>query len=160
MRNFYDYPPKRYHDAHTGVERISYFNVALGEHILLKVKELISDIRSLDTSLQLEFLRSFFDDEGCIDFRPRKGVRRVRGYQKDRKILLLVKKLLTQSGIGSRVVYPNEIVVTGKKDLCLFQELINFSPGVRINGNRSNSIWKKSYEKRELLRRAIASYER
>ena len=35
MRNFYDYPPKRYHDAHTGVERISYFNVALGDHILL-----------------------------------------------------------------------------------------------------------------------------
>lgn len=45
-----------------------------------------------------------------------------------------------------------------KKNLDLFAAEINFSPGVCVNGNRSNSAWKESLEKREILRRALASY--
>lgn len=159
MSTYYQYAPKRYVDLKTGVERVSYFNVALGSHIIRKTKELLRDIPHLPPRLQLEFLRSFFDDEGCIDFRPQRGLRRIRGYQKDVQILKVIQLLLHNIGIESRLVLPNEVMIVGKKNLLAFQEHIGFSEGVRINGKRSNSIWKKSYEKRILLKRAIASYQ-
>ena len=106
------------------------------------------------------FPRAFFDDdEGCVDFRPHKNARRVRGYQKNKDLLYLVQKLLEAFSIRSTVTAPNEIVIVGKSNLAQFQKEINFSPGVRVNGNRANSIWKKSFEKRQLLTKALASYQ-
>lgn len=158
MSVYYRYPPKQYLDKKTGVHRVSYFNVALGDHVLRKTKELLRDIPQLSKEFQLEFLRSFFDDEGCVDFRPTRGLRRIRGYQKDARVLRLVKELLGRVGIASRVVKPNEVVIVGKDNLQRFERLINFSSGVCINGLRKNSTWRRSYEKRVLLRKAIASY--
>jgi len=83
----------------------------------------------------------------------------IRGYQKDLHILILVQRLLAQRGIAAQVKQPNEVVISGKENLRKFQKEINFSPGVRINGRRSNSIWKQSLEKRELLARAIVSFK-
>ena len=106
-----------------------------------------------------EFIRAFFDDEGCMDFRPKNNVRRIRGYQKDVLILKIIKTLLADLNIESRVILPNEVVISGKENLMRFEREINFSPGVYMNGNRSNSRWKKHVEKRELLRQAIASFK-
>ncbi|MBI2610619.1 LAGLIDADG family homing endonuclease [Candidatus Kaiserbacteria bacterium] len=159
MKRIYPASPRRYINTHTGVSRISYFNVSLGEYIKEKSVHLLRAIPSMSVELKRAFLQSFFDDEGCVNFRPHRNHRRIRGYQKDVAILSVVKRLLADFYIESRIQLPNEIVIIGKENFLKFQKEIDFSPGVRINGKRSNSIWKKSLEKRELLERAIASYK-
>lgn len=159
MRSVYDYGPKRYTDLKTGVSRISYYNVALCTYINSKAIELVENIKRYQIELKIEFIRSFFDDEGCMDYRPKQNRRRIRGYQKDTTILYLIRELLLDLNIQSRVVQPNEVVISGKEDLEKFRDKINFSEGVRLNGNRPNSIWKKSLEKRVILNRAIKSFK-
>lgn len=158
MRFVYLFEPTRYTNASTGVLRISYHNVALAMYMMNKVHELLRNVYDLPRNLKGEFVRAFFDDEGCIDYRPEKNRRSIRGYQKDVRILKMIKALLADFGIASRTVLPNEVVIVGKENLIRFEREINFSPGVYMNGNRSNSRWKKHIEKRELLRRAIASF--
>ena len=121
--------------------------------------ELLETIARFPKDMRREFLKSFFDDEGCMDFRAKKNLRRIRGYQKKVPVLYLIQELLADFGIDSKVALPNEVVITGKENLIKFQKEINFSRGVRINGNRPNSIWKQSLEKRVLLERAIDSYK-
>ncbi|MCI0597674.1 hypothetical protein L0Y34_01195 [Candidatus Parcubacteria bacterium] len=158
MQTLYDFKPKRYLNHITRVQRIAYHNVALGNFLYEKSRELLKKIATCPLVLKREFIRAFFDDEGCMTLvAPRK--RQVRGYQKDTSILLLIQSLLRDFGIQSSLTPPNEVVISGKENLKKFQKEINFSPGVRINGNRSNSIWKKSLEKRELLDRAIKSFK-
>ena len=159
MKDIYDFEPKRYYNRITGVSRISYFNVAFSAFIKQKAEELLRDVFTFPKELKRAFLRSFFDDEGCIDFRPSKKTRRIRGYQKNIRILEVVQELLHHFDIDAFIQLPNEVVMAYKENLSKFEKEIGFSPGVRINGNRSNSIWKKSLEKREILRRAIASYK-
>ena len=159
MKTIYEREPKRYLNALTGVSRISYFNVSLAEYLKEKSRLLLKEVPGFNKDLQREFIRSFFDDEGCMDFRPRRNVRQIRGYQKESSMLFLIQKLLPNFGIQSHVI-RNEVVISGKDNLIKFQDGINFSHGVRINGSRSNSIWKESLEKRELLARAIASYKK
>lgn len=151
--------PKRYKNHMTGVSRICYFNVSLAAHIKKMSLELLSKVLKMPRNLKREFIRSFFDDEGCMDFRPSENLRRVRGYQKNVDILYLVQKLLSDFGINSDIRPPNEVVITGKTNLIKFQREFNFSRGVRINGNRPNSIWKKHLEKRDILQMAIGSYK-
>lgn len=159
MQQIYDYNPSRYFNKETGVLRIAYYNVALGDYAKKKSQELLTRIPVMDRELKREFLRSFFDDEGCIDFRPDDNSRRIRGYQKDIRILKIIQPLLKDFKIISHIQAPNEVVISGKENLTRFQKEINFSPEIRINGNRSNSIWKEHLEKRELLARAITSYQ-
>lgn len=158
MREIYSFPPSRYLNSLTGVSRISYFNVALAGHIKVKSQQLLLEIVSMPKNLKREFVRAFFDDEGCMDFRPSRSVRQVRGYQKDLKVLELISELLLEFGILSQIQKPNEIVVSGQKNLEIFQKEIGFSRGVYINGNRTNSIWKKHIEKQKLLQRALDSF--
>lgn len=158
METIYPLEPKRYLNTVTGVSRISYFNVALGEYMREKSVELLKSIGHMSREHKREFLRSFFDDEGCMDYRPDRNHRRIRGYQKKVSVLEIVQAVLSDFDIGSRIQLPNEIVIVGKDDLLRFEQEIGFSAGVRINGNRSNSIWKKPLEKREILRRAILAY--
>ncbi len=158
MRPVYGFEPKRYRNLATGVQRISYFNVPLALYFKEKSDGLLLQISEMPLDLKREFLRAFFDDEGCMDFRPLRNHRRIRGYQKKTRVLYIVQGLLKDFGIDAHVKKPNEVVIHGKENLIRFQKEINFSPGVRINGNRSNSIWKESLEKRELLQRAIDSF--
>jgi hypothetical protein len=158
MQEVYAYEPRRYINQKTGVKRISYNNVALAAFLKEKSKELLERICTFPLSFQREFLRAFFDDEGCMDFRPQRNLRRVRGYQKDKTILSLVQTLLGNFGMTATLQGKNEVVISGKENLLQFQKEIGFSLGVRINGNRSNSIWKKSLEKRDLLQNAINSF--
>lgn len=159
MKEVYYFPPSRYFNTLTGVSRISYHNVALGPYIKQKSKQLLEEVIQLPKDLKREFLVAFFDDEGCMDFRPGINARRIRGYQKDTSILKLITTLLSDFEIKSRFQKPNEVVISGKENLLKFQKEINFSPGVYINGNRTNSLWKKHLEKRELLDRAISSFK-
>ncbi|MBI2004641.1 LAGLIDADG family homing endonuclease [Patescibacteria group bacterium] len=158
MKKMYRFSPTRYYNPNTGVSRISYFNVALGNYMEQKAKELWQCLGELPLETKRSFLRAFFDDEGCIDFRPKTNSRRIRGYQKDIAILEHVSQALRNFGITSRIQKPNEVVITGRNNLIMFQKEIGFTAGVYINGNRSNSIWKKHLEKREILARAIHSY--
>ena len=159
MKKIYDFKPKYYLNNKTRVSRISYFNVVLGAYMKNKSEELLREILNLPVNLKRIFLRAFFDDEGCMDYRPKRNLRRIRGYQKNNKILHLIQKLLKSFDIESSIIPPNEVVVSGKKNLQKFQEKINFSSGVKINGKRPNSIWKKSLEKRGLLDQAIRSFK-
>lgn len=158
MAELYSYPPRRYVNQHTGVIRAAYFNVALASYLYLKSQKLLETINGMNLARKKEFLRAFFDDEGCITLAvPKK--RQVRGYQKDARVLTVVQNLLSDLAIDASFRPPNEVVISGKENLLKFQKEINFSPGVRINGNRSNSLWKESLEKRELLDRAIKSFK-
>lgn len=160
MKVVYEFEPIKYTNLLTGVKRISYFNVALSIYLKEKAKELLDKIKKLPKQLKKEMLKAFFDDEGCVDFRQYRNLRRVRGYQKNVEILFLIQKLLKDFDITSDINKPNEVVITGKENLKKFQKKINFSKGVYINGNRSNSIWKKSFEKRKLLDLAIKSFKK
>ncbi|MCR4276088.1 MAG: hypothetical protein NUV90_01760 [Candidatus Parcubacteria bacterium] len=159
MHAVYDFEPTRYTNPLTGVSRISYHNVALAIYMKDKVRKLLQNIYSFSPNLKGEFVRAFFDDEGCIDYRPEKNRRSIRGYQKDIEILRLIQTLLKDLGVESRIVLPNEVIIVGKENLLRFKKEVNFSSGVYMNGNRSNSRWKKHTEKRELLKRAIQSFK-
>lgn len=159
MSIIYSFNPTRYTNPLTGVLRISYHNVALASYLKQKTHELLCEVSSLSPNLKREFVRAFFDDEGCMDYRPEKNKRSIRGYQKDARILKIIKTLLADFDIESRVILPNEVVIVGKENLIRFEREINFSTGVYMNGNRSNSRWKKHMEKRELLKQAIASFK-
>jgi hypothetical protein len=159
MRMVYAHEGKESKDKKTGVYRVSYFNVALSAHFREKASQLLEEILQLPLTTKREFVRAFFDDEGCMDFRPESNQRKIRGYQKNTKILDLIVKLLKEFGIQSRFEPPNEVMIIGKDNLISFQNEINFSPGICINGNRTNSRWKKQLEKRELLRMAIKSFK-
>ncbi len=159
MSLIYDFAPKKWTNSLTGVNRISYHNVALTKYLKDKSIVLLKEIYDLPVPLKKEFVKAFFDDEGCIDFRPKRNRRQVRGYQKNIPILIIIQTLLGDLEINSRVIKPNEVVISGRENLRKFQKGINFSNGVYINGNRSNSIWKKSLEKRGILDQAIASFK-
>lgn len=160
MRILYDYVPVTYTDQTTGVHRISYHNVALAAFLREKTIELVRIVQTLPLEHQREFLRAFFDDEGCMDYRKERNLRCVRGYQNDRHILSVVQAVLQKFDISAELKGKNEVVITGKENLRTFQREINFSKGVRINGNRPNSLWGMSLEKRVLLDRAIKSYRK
>lgn len=159
MQSLYSFEPKGWLNKLTGVQRISYHNVALSAYMREKATGLLKDIGGLTIECKRAFLKAFFDDEGCMDFRPAAKSRKVRGYQKDVSVLVLVQDLLNDFDIPARVVKPNEVVIVGKENLIKFEREVNFSPGIYINGNRSNSRWKKHIEKKELLRRAIKSFK-
>ena len=157
MHSVYDYPGHRSVNKKTGVTTIGYYNVALSNFLQQKSEELLVKINTYSRALQRNFLQAFFDDEGCMDYSNK--IRRIRGYQNDKTILWLVQDLLKNFSIEAHIREPNEVVVSGKTNLIKFQTEINFSPGVHINPNRTNSRWKKKLEKRTLLQMAIDSYQ-
>jgi intein/homing endonuclease len=159
MIHIYDFPPKIFTDRVSGVYKIRYYNVALGNFLYTKAIELQENIVRLHKDGQREYLRAFFDDEGCMDYRPVRNLRQVRGYQNDRVVLKLVQQLLQNFDINSKLQGTNEVVINGKENLKRFQEEINFSKGVCPNPNRTNSLRKDIIEKRTLLDQAIKSFK-
>lgn len=141
------------------VKRISYHNVELANYLKKKVVELLKNIRRMPVEHQRIFLKAFFDDEGCVDFNEKDKKRRVRGYQHNNNILKLIQLLLMNFNIESKVDNKfYEITIGKRENIERFAKEINFSRGIYVNGNRSNSRWKKHLEKREILRMALASY--
>ena len=159
MHEIYDFSPKIFMDKVSGVYKIRYYNVALGNFLYTKAIELQEDIVRLHKNCQREFIRAFFDDEGCMDYRPLRNLRQVRGYQNDREILKLIQELLQNFDIDSKLQGVNEVVINGKENLKRFQKEINFSKGVCPNPNRTNTSRKQLIEKREILDQAIRSFK-
>lgn len=141
-----------------GTVRISFYSAELGEYVDEKARNMISYITKAKNNEKRIFLKSFFDDEGCIYFN--KSVRKVRGYQHSVEILKLIQNLLKEVNIYSRIENKNtEIVITGRRNIERFQKEINFSPGIYINPKRKNGLWKYKIEKRKILEKAISSYK-
>ena len=159
MKKVYVFEPKKYFEEQTAVTRIAYHNVEMGAYLQGEAHNLLENITELSPSHKKEFLRAFFDDEGCMDFRPKRNKRNIRGYQKNRKVLVTIEKLLNDFDIDAHIEEPNEVVISKKENLLKFQKIINFSEGVKVNGNRTNSTWKKDMEKSLLLEMAIDSYK-
>ena len=158
MQTVYPFQPKRY-ESIPGVYKIAFHNVELEALMRDKEIELTENISHMGKELQRAFLRAFFDDEGSVYFTGKR--RAVRGFQYNSKILNLVQLLLRGFGIESVVdTKYNEMTITRQENIRRFEKEINFTKGVCVNGSRSNSVWKQSLEKRELLRRALASYEK
>lgn len=142
----------------TGVHRISYHYVELADYIKKKAQGLKKYIKTASLPEKEIFLQVFFDDEGCAY--QYGNNRKLRGYQHNLEILNLIKELLKDFDIKSRIEEKGrEIVISGKENLIKFRDKINFSKGIYINPNRKNSIWKKKLEKREILDRIISSYK-
>jgi len=150
-------PITRYYPE-SGVHRISYFYVELANYMKRKSEELRKYIKIAPEREKKTFLRAFFDDEGCVY--KYGNNRKIRGYQHDLGTLDLIRKLLNDFDIESRIEKKGrEVVVSGKLNLIKFRNKINFSKGVFINPNRKNSIWRKKLEKRKILEMAITSYK-
>ena len=157
MRAVYKYEPKEKHKL-DDVTTLAYYNVELSDFLKKKKGQLLKNIKYFSRELKKAFLRAFFDDEGNITFNHRKKI--VRGFQHNIKTLSLVKILLFNFGIKSRIDKKYfEIDISRRENLIKFAREINFSGGVCINGNRSNSIWKQSFEKRKILEMALSSYK-
>lgn len=155
----YPFPAKRWKNELTGVWKTAFCNVELVTLMREKSAQLLLEIETMPRNLQYAFLRAFFDDEGNVYFQPKRNRRTVRGYQHNKDILLLVQRLLRNLGIAGKLENKDrEISITKRANLEQFAREINFSPGLCVNGERSNSIWKESLEKREILSRALASY--
>ena len=140
-----------------GVKRISYHHVEIAAFVRRKADELLEYISTAPMKYKISFLKAFFDDEGSITYKKNKRV--VRGYQHTLKILQIVEGLLKDIDIESKVDEKYfEICIYKKDNLLKFQKLINFTPGIYVNGKRTNSIWKKDLEKRKILGMALESY--
>ena len=142
-----------------GVIRIEYNYRDLGDYMITKANNLSTYISTASKNKKRAFLQSFFDDEGCVCYSKIEKRRRIRGYQHSKKILILIQNLLKEFSIESKIDKRfTEICISRKTNLIKFQKEINFSPGLYINPNRKNSIWKKKLAKRKILELAINSY--
>lgn len=140
-----------------GVYAVSAYYVELADYAREKEKELLEYIRIAPKNETITFLRAFFDDEGSVYYKD--GKRRIRGSQDSIQILGLVKALLTDLGISSRIdVTAKAVEISGRKELAHFKDLIGFSEGIFVNPERKNSIWKQKLEKMDILNRALDSY--
>lgn len=159
MKRIYKYDPKVYKKSN-GVFCLAYYNVELAPFFRNKISQLLSVIVSSKKQLQKEFLSSFFDDEGSVDFRKSEHIRRIRGYQHNNEILMIINKLLKNLNIESKVdTRFHEIIISRRENIEKFAKEINFSKGVKVNGKRSNSVWKRSLEKRKILANLLTSYQ-
>ena len=138
------------------VSRFIYHSIDFQKYILRKTPALLSYINNARLGEKREFLKAFFDDEGNAFYDEKYGHHRIRGYQKDKKILILVKQLLGEFGIESKIE-RNELVISRKKDVEIFAKQINFSPLLFINPNRKNSVWKRKISKQNILETIIDS---
>lgn len=158
MRPVYAGNPRRYENI-DGTKRLAYHDVALVPYFQRKKSELLASVMKLDTECQRAFLKAFFDDEGSVHFRPRRWKRCVRGTQKNAATLLLIRRVLQRFNIISRIERSSHsVVITGRENLESFAREINFSAGVRMNGRRSNSVWSRNIEKKDILTKALRSY--
>jgi len=157
--NFLFKVDSKIYDCKNSVKKLRYSYVELGEYVIKKIKELKRYIKTASMKERKIFLRSFFDDEGCVSVEGNYKSRRIRGYQHSKEILKLIKKLLRDFDIKSRINKTNtEVCISRKINLIKFQKDIDFSPGIYINPNRKNGIWKTKIEKRKILEKAINSY--
>lgn len=141
-----------------GVYGLVFYHVELTDYLKSRKEEIFSYLNNgTPKAYKREFLRAFFDDEGCVFYKG--NTRRVRGYQKSNLILKQIIDLLSEFGIKSKLdKCANGVEISGKENLEKFSREINFSPEIYINPNRKNGIWKERISKRNILDLALSSY--
>jgi len=72
------------------------------------------------------YLRAFFDDEGCVHFNPTKRIFSISGSQKSKEELFLIKSLLKDIEIQSRISGV-DITIGRNKSILRYSELIGFT---------------------------------
>lgn len=154
VREIFQLEPHRRID-NNGTIRTTFFSADFSRYIRSKTPKLLEYLPKARVEEKRAFLRSFFDDEGNASFDKKYGRHRVRGYQNDRKTLVLVQKLLADFKIRS-LIGKNELVISRKADIAQFKKEINFSPRLYLNPNRKNSIWKRKITKRKILNMILA----
>src|SRR3989344_1045875 len=121
---------------------IRYFSKAvlidLKRYLYIKedIEKLNDEIMKISSEWKIEFLRSFWDDEGMVKFntlKDKKGYshthRFIEAYQKNIEILNQIKIMHESLGIEARI-NKNKIKVSTKENLKKFYKIIGFSPGV------------------------------
>jgi hypothetical protein len=148
------------HTRADGVAVMAFHNVEFVAYIRERINKIFPYLKTKATREEKRaFLKTFFDDEGNIYYN-RKYKRRVRGYQRSREILQNLAFLLKEFGIRARVdMHSKAVEFSGRKNLVTFMQKINFSPHICVNPRRKNTIWQKEIEKREILEKAISSYD-
>lgn len=139
-----------YRTAKNGVARATFYSADFVRYLNKKIPALLEYIPKARREEKREFLRSFFDDEGNVFYDKKHRHHRIRGYQKNTEILLIVGELLRDFEIESRVE-KNEVVISRKQSFVNFRKEINLSPYLFLNPKRKNSVWKRRISKRELL---------
>lgn len=142
-----------------GVYGIVIYNVEFADYIKKCESELPVYINNgAPKSEKTIFLKAFFDDEGSVFYKGDK--RRVRGSQKSALILKLIKDLLSNFNINSKINKNfTDLEISGQRNLKKFSEEINFSPQIYINPDRKNGIWKRAISKRTILDSLLNSYQ-
>jgi intein-encoded DNA endonuclease-like protein len=143
-----------------GVYGLVFYQVEFAGYIKNRKEELLTYLNNGAPKTQKrEFLRAFFDDEGCVFYKG--DTRRIRGYQKSGVILRQIVNLLKKFDINSKIDKSAKgIEISGKKDLERFAKEINFSPEIYINPDRKNGVWKEKISKRDILALALSSYQK
>lgn len=139
-----------------GIWTLSCYNVAVAGWLSQKENALLQVLPGR-IRWQRQWLQAFFDDEGHVYFS--KLVRRVRASQANPMVLEWAKRFLENMEIHSRIDRCAQAVeIKGRDNLTQFRNRVNFSPGLSINPNRVNGLWRRQLEKRKLLDMALASY--
>ncbi len=134
----------------------NYYNVEVADWLSSRANELPAALEK-QKEWQRIWLRALFDDEGHIHFTGSK--RRVRASQDELGVLKTARRFLENFGIQAQIdLAAKAVEIRGRIHLLKFQQEINFSPDIRINGNRKNGLWREHAEKRDLLDRALSSY--
>lgn len=141
-----------------GVYGLVFYQVEMADYLKRRKEELLPYLNNgAPNTHKKQFLRAFFDDEGCVFYKGH--TRRVRGYQQSEVILKQIISLLNKFGVNSKIDKKAKgVEISGKKNLQRFAKEINFAPKIYINPNRKNGVWKEKISKRDILDLALRSY--
>ena len=140
-----------------GIWTVRFYNVEVAAWLGQKERELLTVV-SQQGGWQPQWLQALFDDEGHVHVAGH--TRRVRASQDDPKVLQRAHEFLRTLGIQSRIDQAAQAVeITGRDNLTLFRDRINFSPHIYINPARKNGLVKQLVEKRTMLAFALDSYK-
>jgi MiaB-like tRNA modifying enzyme len=120
---------------------------------LLRLKKKLPYILGAN-ELKASFLRSFWDDEGCVNWRSQQDkvgyvhiTRQLEGFSKDKKILELLAQTHKSLGVATSVE-GNKIIIRDRTNLKKFEEKVNFTEGIKVCKGISAF---RGLEKRRLL---------
>ncbi|MBU3904817.1 MAG: hypothetical protein KJ906_01550 [Nanoarchaeota archaeon] len=165
MKSVYGLKPTDIREREDGNKQIRYCCIAAVEDLYQIIgktnsKKLPDFIFSLPKSWKILFLKTFWDDEGCvcyndfIDSKNRKHINRaVEAFVADDIIRAKLNKLHNDIGIETRI-WREKIIVSRIENLRKFSKLINFSSGIRVSYPKSK--W-DGMEKRRVLEMALGT---